>query len=111
MVKGQAYGIRSIRIDGNDALAVYTAIRRARAMAVAEQAPVLVEALTYRVGHHSTSDDSSKYRAMDEIQYWKMERNPVNRFANWLTTNRWLTQEDESNHRTTVKQQVQIQSS
>lgn len=43
VVKGQAYGIRSIRVDGNDALAVYGAIRRAREMAITEQRPILVE--------------------------------------------------------------------
>lgn len=43
VVKGQAYGIRSIRVDGNDALAVYSAIRAAREMAVSEKRPVLVE--------------------------------------------------------------------
>lgn len=43
VVKGPAYGIRSIRVDGNDALAVYTAIRAAREMVVQEQKPVLVE--------------------------------------------------------------------
>lgn len=106
VVKGQGYGIRSIRIDGNDALAVYSAVRKARSMAVAEQMPVLIEALTYRVGHHSTSDDSSKYRAVDEIEHWKMERNPVNRFAKWLTNNGWLSVEDESKHKTTIKKQV-----
>ncbi|XP_022936690.1 2-oxoisovalerate dehydrogenase subunit alpha 1, mitochondrial-like [Cucurbita moschata] len=106
VVKGQGYGIRSIRIDGNDALAVYSAVRRARSMAVAEQMPVLIEALTYRVGHHSTSDDSSKYRAVDEIEHWKMERNPVNRFAKWLTNNGWLSVEDESKHKTTIKKQL-----
>lgn len=45
MVKGRAYGIRSIRVDGNDALAVYNAIRTAREMAVTEQIPILVEVL------------------------------------------------------------------
>lgn len=42
-IKGQAYGIRSIRVDGNDALAVYSAIRAARQMAIKEQRPILVE--------------------------------------------------------------------
>ena len=106
MVKGQAYGVRSIRIDGNDALAVYTATRRAREMAVAEQMPVLIEALTYRVGHHSTSDDSTKYRGVDEIEYWKTKRSPMYRFARWLRNNGWLSEEDESMHRSTVKKQV-----
>ncbi|CAK8560152.1 unnamed protein product [Lathyrus sativus] len=80
VVKGQAYDIWSIRVDGNDALAVYSAVHTAREIAIKEQRPVLIEALTYRVGHHSTSDDSTKYRSTGEIEYWKMERNSVNRF-------------------------------
>ncbi|KAG0464573.1 hypothetical protein HPP92_018737 [Vanilla planifolia] len=69
VIRGQAYGIRSIRVDGNDALAVYSAVYAAREMAVSETRPILVEALTYRVGHHSTSDDSTKYRPIDEIEH------------------------------------------
>ncbi|KAL1207989.1 2-oxoisovalerate dehydrogenase subunit alpha 1 [Cardamine amara subsp. amara] len=106
VVKGQAYGIRSIRVDGNDALAVYSAVRSAREMAVTEQRPVLIEAMTYRVGHHSTSDDSTKYRAADEIQYWKMSRNPVNRFKKWVDDNGWWSDEAESELRTNTRKQL-----
>ncbi|KHG13124.1 2-oxoisovalerate dehydrogenase subunit alpha, mitochondrial [Gossypium arboreum] len=77
VVKGQAYGIPSIRVDGTDALAVYSAIRAARNMAINEQRPVLVESLAYRVGHHSTSDDSTKYRSLSEIEHWKTGRDPL----------------------------------
>ncbi|CAN6903078.1 unnamed protein product [Brassica oleracea] len=106
VVKGRAYGIRSIRVDGNDALAVYSAVRSAREMAVKEQRPVLIEAMTYRVGHHSTSDDSTKYRAADEIQYWKMSRNPVNRFRKWVEDNGWWSEEDESKIRSNARKQI-----
>ncbi|CAH2036642.1 unnamed protein product, partial [Thlaspi arvense] len=106
VVKGQAYGIRSIRVDGNDALAVYSAVRSAREMAVTEQRPVLIEAMTYRVGHHSTSDDSTKYRAADEIQYWKNSRNPVNRFKKWVEDNGWWSEEDESKLRSNARKQL-----
>lgn len=61
VIRGQAYGVRSIRVDGNDALAVFNAVHVARKMAINESRPVLIEALTYRAGHHSTSDDSSKF--------------------------------------------------
>ncbi|KAF8047415.1 hypothetical protein N665_3047s0003 [Sinapis alba] len=88
VVKGQAYGIRSIRVDGNDAMAVYSA------------------AMTYRVGHHSTSDDSTKYRAADEIQYWKMSRNPVNRFRKWVEDNGWWSEDDESKLRSNARKQL-----
>ena len=64
--------------------------------------------MTYRVGHHSTSDDSTKYRAADEIQYWKMSRNPVNRFRKWVEDNGWWSEEDESKIRSNARKQVKI---
>ena len=54
-------------MDGNDVLAVYNATRAAREIAASENKPVLIEAMTYRIGHHSTSDDSSAYRSVDEV--------------------------------------------
>lgn len=104
--KGQAYGIPSIRVDGNDVLAVYDAVRKAREMAIKEQRPVLIEALTYRVGHHSTSDDSTKYRAKEEIEHWKTSRNPISRYRNWVERNGWWNEEQESELRRSVRKQV-----
>ncbi|KAK9216265.1 hypothetical protein WN944_008272 [Citrus x changshan-huyou] len=106
VVKGRAYGIRSIRVDGNDALAVYTAVQAAREMAISEKRPVLVEALTYRVGHHSTSDDSTKYRTLDEIEYWKTERSPINRFRNWVERQGWWSEQEETELRSSIKKQL-----
>ncbi|XVE55242.1 hypothetical protein DITRI_Ditri03aG0143500 [Diplodiscus trichospermus] len=106
VVKGRAYGIRSIRVDGNDALAVYSAVSAAREMAINEQRPILVEALTYRVGHHSTSDDSTKYRELDEIEYWKRARNPVNRFRNWVQNNGWWNEQQETELRNSIRKQL-----
>lgn len=106
VVKGPAYGIQSIRVDGNDALAVYQVIRAARNIAISEQKPVLVEALTYRVGHHSTSDDSTKYRPIDEIKHWKMAKNPIARFRQWIEKNGWWDEERESEAQSTIKQEV-----
>ncbi|GAB2226594.1 hypothetical protein Droror1_Dr00022405 [Drosera rotundifolia] len=71
VVKGPGYGIKSIRVDGNDVLVVYNVVRAAREMAVLEKRPILIKSLTYRVGHRSTSDDSTKYRRLDEIEHWK----------------------------------------
>ncbi|KAK8681811.1 hypothetical protein V6N13_054212 [Hibiscus sabdariffa] len=105
-VKGQAYGIPSIRVDGTDALAVYSAIRAARNMAVNEQRPVLVETLAYRVGHHSTSDDSTKYRSLDEIEQWKTDRDPVNRFRKWVELNGWWSEREETELRSNVKKEA-----
>ncbi|KVH98660.1 Dehydrogenase, E1 component [Cynara cardunculus var. scolymus] len=106
VVKGQAYGIRSIRVDGNDALAIYNAVGVAREMAIKEQRPILIEALTYRVGHHSTSDDSTKYRPVDEIEHWKTARNPVSIFRKWVQRKGWWSDEEESEFRANVRKQV-----
>lgn len=106
VVRGRAYGVRSIRVDGNDALAIYNAISAARKMAIGEQRPILVEALTYRVGHHSTSDDSTKYRPAVEIEWWRMEQDPVTRFRKWVESNGWWNNEAESELRSNVRKQL-----
>ncbi|MCD9640860.1 hypothetical protein HAX54_026568 [Datura stramonium] len=104
--RGQAYGIRSIRVDGNDALATYSAIRAARKMAIKEQRPILVEAMTYRVAHHSTSDDSTKYRPVEEIEHWKKSKSPISRFRNYIQRNGWWSDENESQLRGDTRKQV-----
>ncbi|KAL7141968.1 hypothetical protein ABFS83_08G090300 [Erythranthe nasuta] len=106
VVKGQAYGVRSIRVDGNDALAVFSAVHFARKMAVSESRPVLIEALTYRAGHHSTSDDSSKYRPIEEIEWWKEAQNPVVRFRKWLEGQGWWAPTSESELREYARHEV-----
>ncbi|KAL4277994.1 hypothetical protein GQ457_03G032200 [Hibiscus cannabinus] len=63
-------------------------------------------ALTYRVGHHSTSDDSTKYRQLDEIVYWKNARNPVNRFKNWVQNCGWWSEQQETQLRNSVRKQL-----
>jgi 2-oxoisovalerate dehydrogenase E1 component alpha subunit len=60
--RGVGYGMATIRVDGNDLLAVYEVTKRAREYAIENSAPVLIEYMTYRQGHHSTSDDSTQYR-------------------------------------------------
>ncbi|KAF3440606.1 hypothetical protein FNV43_RR18890 [Rhamnella rubrinervis] len=106
VVRGQAYGVRSIRVDGNDGLALYSAVHAARNMAINEHRPILIEALTYRVGHHSTSDDSTKYRPVDEIEWWKLARDPVTRFRKWIENNGWWNGERETQLRNSVKEEL-----
>lgn len=106
VVRGRGYGVRSIRVDGNDALAMYTAVRAARKMAITEHRPILIEALTYRAGHHSTSDDSSKYRPVSEIELWRMARDPVIRLRRWIESNDWWSGEAESELRSNVRKEV-----
>ncbi|XP_030750229.1 2-oxoisovalerate dehydrogenase subunit alpha, mitochondrial [Sitophilus oryzae] len=82
--KGPSYGIHTLRVDGNDVLAVYKATQLAREYATKENKPVLIEALTYRVGDHSTSDDSSAYRSQDEVLDWANNDYPTKKFRLYL---------------------------
>ncbi|KAK9058285.1 hypothetical protein SSX86_023125 [Deinandra increscens subsp. villosa] len=106
VVRGKAYGIPSIRVDGNDALAIYSAVYEARKMAIEKQTPILIEALTYRAGHHSTSDDSTKYRPIDEIEWWRDDQNPVKRFKTWVMNKGWWSDEAELEHRSSIRKQL-----
>jgi len=83
-VRGIGYGIVTVRVDGNDIFAVFNAVKEAREIALKNNCPVLIELMTYRVGHHSTSDDSTAYRSIDEVEYWHKEDSPVGRFSNYL---------------------------
>lgn len=86
--RGPSYGIPTVRVDGGDALAVHEATKEARHVALSRGAPVLLEAMSYRSGHHSTSDDSSRYRAAEEMRAWRA-RDPVTRFELWLASQGW----------------------
>ena len=81
--RGLGYGMPSVRIDGNDVLAGYAVTRRALDDARSGGGPQAVEALTYRMGAHTTSDDPTKYRTSDEEESWA-HRDPIARMATYL---------------------------
>ncbi|MCS6769272.1 MAG: thiamine pyrophosphate-dependent dehydrogenase E1 component subunit alpha [Candidatus Caldarchaeum sp.] len=85
-VKAKAYGIPGVRVDGNDVMAVYTACRKAVDRARNRQGPTLVEAVTYRMGPHTTADDPTRYRSEEEVAEWR-RRDPVKRIRNYLSRN------------------------
>ncbi|MDN3651041.1 thiamine pyrophosphate-dependent dehydrogenase E1 component subunit alpha [Reinekea marina] len=93
--RGVGYGIKTIRIDGNDLLAVYEATRVAREYAIEHNAPVLIEAMSYRLGAHSTSDDPTGYRSKEEEAKWAT-KDPVLRYKHWLTKKGWWDDEQEN---------------
>ncbi|MFT5476622.1 MAG: pyruvate dehydrogenase E1 component alpha subunit [Planctomycetota bacterium] len=82
-IKAEAYGIPGEVVDGNDLLAVRKSVGAAVERARAGQGPTLIEAKTYRMGGHSTSDDPSKYVPKEELDKWA-ERDPVERFRKFL---------------------------
>jgi pyruvate dehydrogenase E1 component alpha subunit len=69
-IKARAYGMPGVRCDGNDLLAVASAVRSALDRARAGEGPTFIEAVTYRMGAHSTSDDPSRYRSQAEVDEW-----------------------------------------
>lgn len=70
-VKGSAYNMKSVQVDGNDVFALYETVLKAREYCIQGKGPVLIEAMTYRLGAHSTSDDPSQYREDKEVQKWE----------------------------------------
>ena len=83
--RGIGYGIASLRVDGNDALAVYAATEWAAERARGNHGPTLIELFTYRAEGHSTSDDPTKYRSADESTNWPLG-DPVARLKQHLVT-------------------------
>jgi pyruvate dehydrogenase E1 component alpha subunit len=83
--KAVAYGFAGVQVDGNDALAMYEATREALEKARSEGGPTLIEAFTYRLSDHTTSDDASRYRTKDEVGEWT-KKDPLERFRAYLKT-------------------------
>eukprot|EP00916_Digyalum_oweni_P001512 GHVL01002913.1.p1 GENE.GHVL01002913.1~~GHVL01002913.1.p1 ORF type:complete len:430 (+),score=84.93 GHVL01002913.1:41-1330(+) len=96
-IRGLAYGMETVRVDGNDLLACYIATKKMREICVENSEPVLLECMTYRMGHHSTSDDSSQYRPDGEYEAWNQPGvNPIARIRKLLVANKmWETSEEE----------------
>jgi 2-oxoisovalerate dehydrogenase E1 component alpha subunit len=93
-IKAQAYGFEGIRVDGNDILAVYRTTKDAVEKARNGRGPTLIEAVTYRMGPHSSSDDPKRYRTDEELAEWQ-KRDPLIRFRRYLEKKRFWTEADE----------------
>jgi 2-oxoisovalerate dehydrogenase E1 component alpha subunit len=104
--RGPGYGIPSIRVDGNDVLAVLGATRKARQICLETGRGVLVEAMTYRVGHHSTSDDSFAYRPRTEVEARKKLDDPIGRFRLFLDAKKWWNDQEEEELKTRLRKDV-----
>jgi 2-oxoisovalerate dehydrogenase E1 component alpha subunit len=92
--KAVAYGIEGVRVDGNDLLAVYEVTKRAAERARAGLGATLIEAVTYRRGAHSSSDDPSVYRDEAEPRAWE-EKDPMVRLRRYLERKKLWSDRDE----------------
>ncbi len=81
--KGLAYGIPSVQVDGNDVLAVYKVTQEAVQRARSGEGPSVIEAVTFRLGAHTTSDDPTRYRTQEELEAWR-QKDPLLRFRRFL---------------------------
>lgn len=91
--KGDAYGVRNLRVDGNDPLAVYAVVKDAHERAI-DDGPTLIEAITYRMGYHTTSDNPDLYRTPEEVAEWE-PWDPLERMRKYLTNRGLWSDSDE----------------
>lgn len=97
--KAAAYGMEGITVDGNDVIEVYHAVRYAVQKAATGGGPTLVEAVTYRIGSHTTADDPTRYRTPEEVEEWK-RKDPLRRLElrlreNGLWSDRWYQETEQ----------------
>ncbi|NNN07362.1 MAG: pyruvate dehydrogenase (acetyl-transferring) E1 component subunit alpha [Elusimicrobia bacterium] len=94
--KAWGYGVAGIQVDGNDALAVYSATADAVARARRGEGTTLIECETYRMGHHTTADDAARYRDAKDVEAWK-KKDPISRFKKFLTARKLWSDAKEKN--------------
>ena len=92
--KAWGYGVHGLQVDGNDALAVYAATVEAVARARKGEGATLIECETYRMSHHTTADDATRYREDKEVEAWK-KRDPISRFKKFLTAKKLWDEKKE----------------
>ena len=105
-VKAGAYGFDGVQVDGNDVFGVYSVTLEAAEKARSGGGPTLIEAVTYRQGGHSTSDDPRAYRDDTEVQEW-MGKDPILRLRNYLIGEGYLTEEMDAEFEEEIKQTIQ----
>ncbi|MET9313570.1 pyruvate dehydrogenase (acetyl-transferring) E1 component subunit alpha [Kribbella sp. NPDC003505] len=82
--RAAGFGFPGVRVDGNDVLATYAVTQQALKRAREGSGPSLIEAYTYRMGAHTTSDDPTKYRLNEDLEHWKL-KDPIERVHAYLT--------------------------
>lgn len=92
--KAVGVGIPGVRVDGMDPLAMYAVTKKARDYALAGNGPVLIDAITYRFGPHSMSDDPTRYRTQEELTEWE-QKDPLVRMRKFLEKKNLWTDEME----------------
>lgn len=103
--KAIAYDMPGVQVDGNDILAVYSAVKEAADRGRAGGGPTLIEMVTYRLAMHTTADDPKKYRSEQEVAEWE-SRDPITRFEKYLTNRGMLDEEQIRSITQDIKAQI-----
>jgi pyruvate dehydrogenase E1 component alpha subunit len=104
-IKASSYGFPGVRVDGNDLLAVIAATREALERARRGEGPTLIEAVTFRMGGHSSSDDPTRYRAPELVVEWE-RRDPIVRMRAHLAEKGLLKPDDEVRWTETLNEEI-----
>uniref|UniRef100_A0A182W2T7 2-oxoisovalerate dehydrogenase subunit alpha n=1 Tax=Anopheles minimus TaxID=112268 RepID=A0A182W2T7_9DIPT len=104
--RAAGYGMAALRFDGTDVFATYNATKLAREYVLRENKPIVLEAMAYRIGHHSTSDDSTAYRAADELEIWNTVEHPITKLKHYMIRRGWFNEEKENEFVKSVRKQV-----
>ncbi|CRK99412.1 CLUMA_CG012592, isoform A [Clunio marinus] len=107
--RGNGYGMAALRCDGTDLLAVYNATKVAREYCLKNNKPIILEAMQYRLGHHSTSDDSSAYRPAEELEIWNTVEHPINKLKNYMLKKGWFDEIAENDYVKDIRKKIMIQ--
>ena len=106
--KAHGYGMDGYRVDGNDVLAVYAVVRHVVRQIRDTGRPAFIEALTYRIGAHSTSDDPSRYRDESVTDEWR-KRDPIRRYRRVLDARGWWSDAEEEAMQADVVRRVKAE--
>jgi pyruvate dehydrogenase E1 component alpha subunit len=106
--KGIGYGIPALHVDGNDIMAMYKAVKFAREYAEAGNGPVLIEAETFRMGAHTTSDDPTRYRTVEMEEEWA-QKDPVKRLRQYLVSRKLWDEAHEEKLVEEYKEKVEFE--
>lgn len=103
--RGLAYGMACVQCDGNDIFAMVKVVRDAAELARRSHRPTFIEAVTYRLGDHTTADDARRYRDAAEVEMWK-KRDPLIRLRKYLVDRNQWDDEKERSLQADAKEQV-----
>ncbi len=103
--EGPGHGIRTFRVDGNDFFAIHETVLKAKELCLKGEGPILIEAMTYRRGAHSTSDDPSRYRPKGELEKWE-KKDPILRLRLYLEKQKLWSDKQEKKLQVQLKEEI-----